>query len=374
MQSTHASPEFLRSSLRRLASLRFRIAKISAAPPGSFGYDGGVNAVSSVSGFPSTPQPALLQVSSIGPLRDMMTASNLSIGRVLRRAGLSEDLFDQPGHASIRLSDYFRICEQMALQGGDESCHISLRPLMVGTSELVQARLRSCSTMAEVMEVLAGSYNIIHGQRYNQVRRRARVTTYVIDDTDFPYAFGHGEPFVILSLECLLVYVHTLLLSLNFDRVSASLRSITTRGTGENQGNSHLHIWGVPIRHGARIFALDYGSSLDNLAVDPSTSPVLAARTIYGGVADMLDRLQPLPKTRAETVERVAHEILAGRHDQSEIAHLLGMSVASLRRRLAEAGVQFRDIRANTMNEMARAALEDGKTIALVIQTQMVLS
>lgn len=299
----------------------------------------------------------------------MMKASNLSIGRVLRRAGLSEDLFDQPDHPSIRLSDYFRICEQMALQGGDESCHISLRPLMVGTSELVQSRLRSCTTMAEVMEVLAGSYNIIHGQKYNQVRRRAGVTSYVIDDTDFPYALGHGEPFVILSLECLLVYVHTLLLSLNFDRVSMSLRSVTTRGKGENKGNSHLHFLGVPIKHSARIFALDYGSNLDNLAVDPSVSPVLAARTIYGGVADMLDRLQPLPKTRAEIVERVAQEIAAGRHDQNEIAQLLRMSVASLRRRLADAGVQFRDIRANTMNDIARAALEDGKAISEVAQS-----
>lgn len=223
--------------------------------------------------------------------------------------------------------------------------------------------------MAEVMEVLAGSYNIIHGQRYNQVRRRAGVTTYVIDDTDFPYALGHGEPFVILSLECLLVYVHTLLLSLNFDRVSTSLRSVTTRGKGENDGNSHLHFWGVPIKHGARIFALDYGSSLDNLAVDPSVSPVLAARTIYGGVADMLDRLQPLPKTRAEIVERVAQEIVAGRHDQNDIAQRLGISVASLRRRLADAGVQFRDIRANMMNDIARAALEDGKAISEVAES-----
>jgi AraC-like DNA-binding protein len=299
----------------------------------------------------------------------MMQVSNLSIGRVLRRAGLREDLFDQSGDPSIRLSDYFRICEQMALQGDDESCHISLRPLMVGTSELVQSRLRSCATIAEVMEVLAGSYNIIHGQRYNQVRRRAGVTTYVIDDTDFPYAMGHGEPFVILSLECLLVYVHTLLLSLNFGRVSTSLRSITTRGEAESEGNSHLHFWGVSIRHSARIFALDYGSSLENLVVDPSASPVLAARTIYGGVADMLDCLEPLPKTRAEIVERVAHEIVAGRHDQNEIAHLLGMSVASLRRRLSEAGVHFRDIRANVMNDIARAAIEDGKAISEVAES-----
>lgn len=297
-----------------------------------------------------------------------MEASQLSIDRVLRRAGLPNDLFDQSNDPSIRLSDYFRICEQMALQGGDESCHVSLRPLMVGTSELVQARLQSCTTMAEIMEVLAGSYNIIHGQRYNQIRRRAGITTYAIDDTDFPYAFGHSEPFVLLSLECLLVYVHTLLLSLNFDHVSEALRSIRTRGHEEVEGNTHLHFWGVPIKREARIFSLDYGGSLDHLVVDPSVSSVLTARTIYGGVADMLDRLQPFPKTRVEIVERVAHEIIAGRHDQHEIASVLGMSVASLRRRLTEAGVQFRDIRAQTMNDIARAALEDGTSISEIAE------
>lgn len=299
----------------------------------------------------------------------MMVASELAVDRVLRRAGLPNDLFSQADSSFIRLSDYFRICEQMALQSGDESCHISLRPLMVGTSELVQARLRSCTSMADVMEVLAGSYNIIHGHRYNQVQRRSGITTYVIDDTDFPYAFGHGEPFVILSLECLLVYVHTLLLSLDFDHVSSALRSIRTRGREEIAGNTHLNFWGVPIRRDAPVFALDYGPGLDNLAIDPSTSPVLTARTIYGGVADMLDRLEPFPESRPEIVERIVREITAGRYGQDEIATNLGMSVASLRRRLTDAGVQFRDIRAQTMNDIARSALDDGVAIAEIAES-----
>lgn len=295
-----------------------------------------------------------------------MAASGLSTGHVLRRAGLPADMLDRDAATALRLSDYFRICEQMALLGGDESCHVSLRPLMVGTSELVQARLRSCTTIAEVMEVLASSYNIIHGHRYNQVQRRGTAITYAIDDTDFPYAFDPDDAFVILSLECLLIYVHVLLLSLAPPERALPLRSIRTRGKARA---AHLDFWAAPLRCGAPVFALDYDGDIDRLPVDPSTSPVLAARTIYGGVADMLDRIAPPARAGAAIVERVEREIAAGRQDQAGVATALGMSVASLRRRLGEAGVQFRDVRATMMNSIACTALKDGRPIADIAET-----
>ncbi|ATE67543.1 AraC family transcriptional regulator [Rhizorhabdus dicambivorans] len=296
-----------------------------------------------------------------------MEASGLVPGHVLRRAGLPADLFEQPDDALLRLSDYFRICEQMALQGGDESCHVSLRPLMVGTSELVQARLRGCGTMAEVMEVLANSYNIIHGHRYNQVQRRGHLISYAIDDADFPYAFDPGDAFVLLSLECLLVYVHVLLLSLAPGGAPIPLRAVRTRGPAAARG--HLAFLGVPIRASAGLFGLDYDAALETVGVSPAQSPVLSARTIYGGVADMLDRIGPAVPAGPDLVGRVERELAGGRHDQAEVATALGMSVASLRRRLGEAGLQFRDVRARYLNSIARAALEDGNSIADIAES-----
>lgn len=311
---------------------------------------------------PPDPSQAVLRVDAIQPLLTMMAASGLAPDHILRRAGLPADLLDQRDGA-IRLSDYFRICEQMALQGGDESCHVSLRPLMVGTSELVQSRLRGCTTIGGVMEVLANSYNIIHGSRYNQVQRRGSTITYAIDDADFPYAFDHDDAFVILSLECLLVYVHVLLLSLVPAGEVLPLRLIRTRRSAPADAG-HLDFWSVPVRRGSPIFALDYDSAIDAHAVAQAASPVLAARTIYGGIADMLDRIAPPARNPAAIIERVERAIAAGRQDQSEVAAALGMSVASLRRRLADAGLQFRDVRANMLNSIACTALDDGQPIA----------
>ncbi|KRB83103.1 AraC family transcriptional regulator [Sphingomonas sp. Root710] len=316
---------------------------------------------------PSNGAP-VLTVGAARPLLAMMAASSLAPAQIFRRAGLAADLLDGDPGAVIRLSDYFRICEQMALQGGDESCHVSLRPLMVGTSELVQARLRGCTTMAEVMEVLANSYNIIHGHRYNQVQRRGQLISYAIDDTDFPYAFDPDDAFVIVSLECLLVYVHVLLLSLARPAQKLPLRAVRTRApSGAERG--HLAFLGAPLRAGAPIFGLDYDLSLETVAVDPAASPVLSARTIYGGVADMLDRIEPAAASTAEIIGRVEREIAGGRHDQAEVASALGMSVASLRRRLGEAGLSFRDLRAGLLNSMARAALDKGAAIGDVAES-----
>ncbi len=309
---------------------------------------------------------AFLRVGSLRPLIDIMTASRLSPERVLARAGLPADLFDGPDDRTIPLPDYFRLCEQMALQGDDESCHVSLRPLMAGTSELVQARLLGCASLSDMLDVLANSYNIIHGRKHNRVIRKRHMTVYEIDDTDFPYALGHDEPFVILSLECLMVYVHTLLLSAVTHMDDVHLRRMTTRGGAAPPG-SHLGFWQVPVIGNAPVFSLVYSGDLDHIAVAPQQSPVINARTIYGGVAAMLDRLQP--PERAERLSDRVERLIARQHlDQGEAATHLGMSVASLRRALEAEGTSFRDLRAAILNRAARNALRDGQSVSDVAE------
>lgn len=363
-----------------------------------------------------------LTLGALRPLPAIMAAANLVPEQVLAQAGLPGDLFAGADAAPVALADYFRLCEQMALQGDDESCQVSLRPLMAGTSELVQARLRGCRTLAQLLEVVAGSYNILHGHRYNRVERRRGGIAYVIDDTDFPYALGREAPFVLLSLECLLVYVHVLVLSCLPEGAGPALRQVETRapapdgakleivspdgaqletspdgaqpkivspngakpdmaspdgaagdggGAGAARGTP-LRYWGVPIRHGAGRFALVYGGDADGIAVCPDRSPVLAARTLYGGVADMLDRLRP-PRRAESLADRVARLIAdglagAGWADQVAVAGRLGISVATLRRALEAEGTRFRDVRARVLNRAAQAALREGCPVADVAE------
>lgn len=312
---------------------------------------------------PSARTSGVVTLGALRPLVAIMADAGLEATRVLEGAGLPADLFARDDSHLVDLAGYFRICEQMALQGGDESCHVSLRPLIAGTSRLVQERLLGCTTLAQVLDVLAQSYNIIHGGQYNRVLRRGRSTSYQIDDTHFPYAIGHDDPFVIFSLECLLVYVHVLLVSLAPEAEGLKLRQIRTRGDGPVASRSHLAFLGVPVQRRSPLFALDYSGQADSVTVDPARSPVITARTIYGGVADMLERMGP-PPAEGDLVSRVIRALDHGQHDQLAVARQLGLSVASLRRGLTAEGTSFRMLRAARLEEAARSALANGMSMA----------
>lgn len=305
----------------------------------------------------------MVDAASLLPLMGIIAASGLRAEAVLSAAGLGMDALEPSGHRAIALSDYFRICEQMALQIGDETFHVSMRPLMLGTSEFVQTQLRSCKTLAEVMEVIAKSYNVIHGHRYNQVQRKGGTISFVIDDREFPYTLDHDDAFVILSAECLLVYVHALMLSLPAPDKQIPLRAIRTRSVAKPPGSTHLSFWGVPVRYRAPVFALQYDSSIESIPVDFASGPVVNSRTIYGIVAAALDRMDPHLMPARSLSERVTQHIQSGLFDQAQVAAALGMSVASLRRHLGEDGVQFRDLRIKALNERAKAQLLKGQAI-----------
>ncbi|MGD9811344.1 MAG: helix-turn-helix domain-containing protein [Sphingobium sp.] len=306
----------------------------------------------------------VLPLASMRPLTELMRAFDLLPEAILDSAGVDRSLLDPTANGSLALSDYFRICEQMALQSGDETFHVSMRPLMIGTSKFVQTQIRACRTLAEVMEVIAEAYNVIHGHRYNHVRKKGGTISFVIDDRQFPYALDHDDAFVILSAECLLIYVHALILSLPAANQQIPLRAIRTRSPRKPTGATHLSFWGVPVRYQSPVFALQYDASLEHVEVDLSRSDLLTSRTIYGVVAAVLDRIDPSLSPARSLAERVAQHIAAGRSDQAKVAAALGMSVASLRRHLGEDGVQFRDLRADVINRIARERLREGRSIA----------
>lgn len=299
----------------------------------------------------------------------IISLAGLDPENILARTGGFADPFAKAANAPVLLTDYLRICEQLALQGRDESCHVSLRPLMVGTSEFVQARLGGCRTLGAVVDVIAESWNVIHGSRYNLVRRRGNIVTYTVDDRDFPYSPGHDAAFISLSIECLLVCIHVLSQSLAGDRIILPLQAIRTRNPSPHPGASHLTFWGVPIRYSSSTYGLDYGRALDDIAVDPARWRALKARTLYGDVAQLIDRLaQPVSLgSTAGIVECVEREIAAG-SNQSAVAAALAMSTASLRRRLAEAGLSFRDVRAGFLARRAIDRLTSERPIADVAE------
>lgn len=302
---------------------------------------------------------------TIAPLRRIIEAAGLRVDRMLTSAGLTGDFFEPSDGRAARLSDYFRLTEQIALSIGDESVHVSLRPLMLGTSEFIKSRLREARTIGEMMTILADSYNVIPGARYNRVRVTREEIVFVMDDSSFPYALDKDDPFILFSLEGLLVYIQVLLQSSSVGAEPLPWLAIRTRRrAGGGPDASVLGFWGVPVIDGATYFALHFDRAAAAWPVEPGSCPVLGSRTVYGGIARALDRLEAPSPAADDIVERVRDAFRAEPAEQDEIAARLGMSVASLRRRLAERGTSFRELRAGILREAAEARLREGAPVA----------
>lgn len=301
-------------------------------------------------------------IAHLKPFEGMLEALGHSRSQALSSCGLPADLFQQPDTASIPLSAYFRLCEFISVRAGDETLRVSQRPLLVGASDLVQARLRECLTIEQAIDAVATVYNILHGNRYNAVQRRGGQIAYIIDDRGFPYTQGYDAQFVLFTLECLLVLLHVLLTSIA--EVNLVPLAIRTRRPAAQAHQPHLDFWGVPIRYGAECYGIVYPLSAASVSVNPTHSAILSARTVYGGVARALEQLAPVALKTCTVTAQVLQRIEQGDLGQDEVAHALGMSVATLRRRLGDEGTSFRELRAASLNKTACQWLAQGKAPA----------
>lgn len=308
-----------------------------------------------------------LAAAMLQPLGAIIEEAALDRHAVLDAAHLARDLLDQGGGGSASLADYFRLSEQIAIAIGDETIHVSARPLMLGTSDFIRDRLREASTVREMLDILAASYNVIHGGRYNQVALAREELCFVMDDSEFPYSMPKDDPFILFSLEALLIYVHVLLQSSSTANTPLPVRSLRTR-RAKGGLPSPLAEWGVPIIHGGRHFALRYDAAIADWPVDPVSCSVLGSRTIYGGIARTLDQLGSADAEGVDIVERTAQALRDGLGDQRNVARHLGMSVASLRRRLEERGTRFREIRAAMLAAEAKLRIDHGEPVAQVAE------
>jgi AraC-like DNA-binding protein len=236
---------------------------------------------------------------------------------------------------------------------------------MLGTSDFIRDRLRGAKTVRDMLDILAASYNVIHGARYNQVVLARDALCFVMDDSEFPYSLAKDDPFILFSLEALLVYVHVLLQSSSTAEGPLPVSSVRTRRK-KGGAPSPLTEWGVPLVHGTRHFALHYDAAIAEWPVDPASCSVLGSRTIYGGIARTLDQLSRADATGDDIVDRTAQALRDGLGDQQKVARHLGMSAASLRRRLEERGTRFREIRAETLAAQAKLRLSHGDPVAEV--------
>jgi len=253
------------------------------------------------------------------------------------------------------LIEHFRLLQRLSVKAGDETCHLSLRPLAVGTNDFVVETLSDAADVHEAMKRIARAYNLVHGGYYNRVEIRRDRLIYLIDDRDFPYAFPTDSVAAYATLEGVLIFLHAMLSLAAGRDLSPMLRTVRTRRPRRTVRDGLLSFWTTTVQTRSSVYALEYSLDAGQVPVSLNQKSGRAV-DVYAAVESMiLAREQGGNPT--DFLQRVSDAIASGVDDQTEAARRLGVSVATLRRRLAEAGTCFRDVRARGLNERAKQML-----------------
>ncbi len=279
------------------------------------------------------------------------------------RAGiqlLSED--------EIGLADFFRLLHELATAGGEETFSLSARPMMAGTAEFVFSSAAHCATVGEAMQAIARAYNLLHGDEFNLVEASRSGITYAIDDERFPYTVARDEV-LCLSLECTLIVLHCAVCHLAGVDLTPRVTGIATgRGRHQTWAKQALAFWNQPVRCGSRHYSITYEGAVAGFPLAKRRGQVRPGIALHNRIISLIESRRPSNAPPPGLVDQVVDALRAGLRFQDEVAARLGVSVATLRRRLDEEATSFRSLRVQVLGETAREMLSEGDEINAVAE------
>ncbi|MCA8889276.1 MAG: helix-turn-helix domain-containing protein [Parvularculaceae bacterium] len=239
--------------------------------------------------------------------------------------------------------------------------------MLPGTNDFILSQMSDVTSLFEAMKVIARSYNLLHGGEFNSVRKHGDVVTFIIDDKGFPYAIKDNEEFIAFSIECVLIFLHCMLKVIAPDHAERALRKISVTRAHRDETAQHLSAWSAPIRFGAPTYSIDYDGVLASSRIKPPPPELLTAAHVHAEIIRVAERDAGLAASK-RTEDFVRSAVERGVIDQTRVAALLGVSAATLRRRLEEEGVTFRKLRRDVLNAAAKKRLKRGLGVSEVAE------
>ena len=272
----------------------------------------------------------------------------------------------------ISLAEWFRLLHHAMQVAGEETIALSNRPLMIGTAGFLLSRARQCSDLAEALQLIAEGYNVMHGGIYNVVEIRDETLSYIIRDEAFPYTRPRDD-LLHFTIESVLILLHASFSNIVQQDLSLSLRKVCTRRPAQRGvGASALAFWKVPVALHAAGYRLVYDAAVAALPVRTTGSADVSAAAVQNRVASMIEACEDgisASRHSGMFVAAVNEVFNEGIFDQNETARRLGISNATLRRRLQNERTDFRHLRADAMCDYAKLRLRRGMTVAAVAES-----
>lgn len=303
----------------------------------------------------------LVEFWQIKPILNSVS-TQVQVDAILDRLGLHAGLENVPPETSLDLTTYFRIQRELARSLNDLTLHLSSRKLIYETGSFVVEQMKRATTLKDALISLCDYFNMMHGDTYNSVRQKPDSLSLVVDDSNFPYTLKHDEIFTKFVGDCVLIKVHCLLDSLSNGIAMKALRRVTLCRSRSDPGGSQNAFWSVPVVYNKPAYELVYDFDLACTPIRPPGDMDLTTEGIFARVISHLEDLRPSIDARsfqARTRELVEDGLLS----QEEVAMRLGLSVATLRRRLAEEGISFRGLVHQVRFEVAKSMLSGGQSV-----------
>ena len=315
----------------------------------------------------SSPNALAVSMRHVRPLLEQAETAGLDVGHVIETLDLAPDIARQPETHLVSLADYFRLQNRLALLFGDETCHLSERQLLTGSTDFVLRHVGECENLLEAMRVIAESYNMLHGGEYNYVQVRKNAVDYVIDDRTFPYTISQDADNIYFSIESTLIFLHCMLMTIAPETAGDAVQSLAIRRPKYDEDCQHLSYWQVPIRFGAERYDISFDPELVQKPIATPSPSSLTSRAVQQRILEAVAHARP-PSSVSTTSGLVHRALKDGVIEQQAIASQLGISVATLRRRLTDEGISFRDLRRDVLNATAKELLQEQKSVSQVAE------
>jgi AraC-like DNA-binding protein len=158
-------------------------------------------------------------------------------------------------------------------------------------------------------------------------------------------------------MECVLINLHGLACTLAGEDLTAGVVRIETRRRQPVE-NGPAGFWTCPVVYDAPAFALVYDSALTE---HPINGVRLHEEAVHNRVLALIEKREHGGDHIAVQVRQCIRD---GVRDQGDAARRLGCSTATLRRRLANDGLSFRQLKREILNEAAQNRLLERPRIA----------
>ena len=257
-------------------------------------------------------------------------------GRLMRRAGLLGA--DGTPPASIDMADFWRLCAENIQATNDESHGVAAEPVPRGSLSVLFTAAKEADDLMGALERFTAAAGFIRKECRVSLGRGRDAVRLNVTPVD------RGSLRAEIYVECFIIVVHCALRWMTGRRLEPALV----------RGAAALRMMGgaLLLAPHARLVRRGEGATIA-YRLEDSKAPILDQKYRSWGDAEFSNFLALLDEEDAPPAEpcapvalAVANALRAGLRSQTEIARSLGVSVPTLRRRLAEAGSSFRALSA----------------------------